>query len=41
MTIEGKKRVVVAGATGNIGKILCKHLIEQGYELIIFSRNPD
>lgn len=35
MTTEKKKRVVVAGATGNIGKALCKRLIERGYELVV------
>ncbi|HXZ05108.1 MAG TPA: NAD-dependent epimerase/dehydratase family protein [Ktedonobacteraceae bacterium] len=37
MSIESKKRVVVAGATGNIGKTLCKRLIERGYDLVVFS----
>jgi uncharacterized protein len=41
MSTTGKKRVVVAGATGTIGKALCKRLIESGYELVVFSRNPD
>jgi uncharacterized protein (TIGR01777 family) len=36
-----KKRVVVAGATGTIGKALSKRLLEQGYELVVISRNPD
>ena len=40
MPASGKKRVVVAGATGNIGKALSKRLIEGGYELVVFSRNP-
>lgn len=35
------KRIVVAGATGTIGKALCKSLIERGYSVIVFSRNPD
>jgi len=41
MSISRKKRVVVAGATGNIGKALSKRLVERGYELVVFSRNPD
>jgi uncharacterized protein len=41
MTIESKKRVVVAGATGNIGKTLSKRLVEQGYEVVVLSRNAD
>lgn len=41
MSVTGKKRVVVAGATGNIGKALSKRLIERGYELVVLSRNPD
>ncbi len=35
------KRIVVVGATGTIGKALCKGLIEHGYDVVIFSRNPD
>lgn len=35
------KRVVVAGATGLIGKALSKRLVESGYSLVVFSRNPD
>jgi uncharacterized protein (TIGR01777 family) len=41
MTISDKKRVVVAGATGTIGKALSKRLLESGYELVVVSRNPD
>lgn len=33
-------RVVVIGATGTIGRPLCRVLIEQGHELIVFSRDP-
>jgi len=36
---EGK-RVVVTGATGLIGKALCKRLIEKGYAVVVFSRDP-
>ena len=35
------KRVVVTGATGLIGKQVCKQLIERGYELVVFTRSPD
>ncbi len=35
------KRIVVVGATGTIGKALSKCLIERGYDLVVFSRNPD
>jgi NAD dependent epimerase/dehydratase family enzyme len=41
MSTTGKKRIVVAGATGNIGKALSRRVIETGYELVVFSRNPD
>lgn len=34
------KRIVVTGATGLIGQHLCKRLIEQQYEVIVFSREP-
>lgn len=34
------KKVVITGATGFIGKHLCDRLHKEGYELIIFSRNP-
>ena len=36
-----KKRVIVAGATGMIGRVVSKRLVERGYELIVFSRDPD
>lgn len=32
--------VIVTGATGLIGKALCKALIERGDEVIVFSRDP-
>lgn len=35
------KRVVVTGATGLIGREVCAGLIERGYEVVVFSRNPD
>src|ERR1043165_803906 len=34
------KRVVVAGATGMIGRALCKQLIAKGYQVVVFSRDP-
>ncbi|MBK9714684.1 MAG: epimerase [Kouleothrix sp.] len=34
------KRVVVTGATGMIGRALCKELIAKGYQVVAFSRNP-
>ena len=35
-----KKRVIVAGATGMIGRVVSKRLVERDYELLVFSRNP-
>lgn len=35
------KRVVVTGATGLIGKALCRALIERGDQVVVFSRDPD
>jgi uncharacterized protein (TIGR01777 family) len=35
------KRVVVTGATGLIGKELCRKLIEKGYQVVVFTRRPD
>ncbi len=34
------KRVVVTGATGLIGKRLCERLVQQAYQVVIFSRSP-
>jgi uncharacterized protein (TIGR01777 family) len=34
------KRIVVTGATGLIGKALCKRLMERGYAVVIFARDP-
>ncbi len=34
-------RVVVTGATGVIGKALCRRLRERGYEVVVCSRNPE
>jgi hypothetical protein len=35
------QRVIVAGATGVIGRKLCAELIAKGYQVVVFSRNPD
>lgn len=35
------KRVVVTGATGLIGKELCRRLAEKGHEIVVFTRRPD
>lgn len=35
------KTVVVTGATGTIGKALCKRLQERGYRIVVFSRDPE
>jgi uncharacterized protein (TIGR01777 family) len=35
------KCIVVVGATGTIGKALSKSLMERGYDVVVFSRNPD
>jgi len=34
------KRVVVTGATGLIGREVCATLIAKGYEVVVFSRDP-
>ncbi len=39
--MAAEKRVVVTGATGLIGQRLCARLSERGYEVIVFSRNPE
>jgi uncharacterized protein (TIGR01777 family) len=36
-----QQRVIVTGATGLIGKALCKRLIEKGYAVVVFSRDPE
>ncbi len=35
------KRIVVAGATGMIGRALSMRLMEKDYSLVVFSRNPE
>lgn len=39
--MTASKRVIVTGATGLIGKEVCNELIARGYEVVVFSRNPD
>ncbi len=39
--MDEKKRVVVTGATGMIGRSLCQRLLERGYDLSVFSRDPE
>jgi len=34
------KRVIVTGATGLIGSRLCQALVQRGYALVVFSRDP-
>ena len=34
-------KIIITGATGLIGKSICKTLLQQGKEITIFSRNPD
>ena len=34
------KKIIITGATGSIGKRLCTQFIENGNEVIIFTRNP-
>jgi uncharacterized protein (TIGR01777 family) len=34
------KRVIVTGATGLIGKAVCKGLQARGYDVVVFSRDP-
>jgi uncharacterized protein len=34
------KRIVVTGATGLIGKALCKRLMEKNYAVVVFARDP-
>ncbi|HEX6290653.1 MAG TPA: TIGR01777 family oxidoreductase [Herpetosiphonaceae bacterium] len=34
------KRVVITGATGLIGKRLCEQLKAKGYQIVVFSRDP-
>jgi uncharacterized protein (TIGR01777 family) len=33
-------QIIITGATGFIGKSLCKQLVQAGYDLVVLSRNP-
>ncbi len=35
------KKIVITGATGAIGRNLCRKLIESGEEITVFTRNPE
>lgn len=35
------KRVVITGATGQIGRPLSRRLVEASYELVVFSQDPE
>jgi len=35
------KRIIITGATGFIGKVLCRQLVEEGYDVMALSRNPE
>ncbi len=37
--LEGR-RIIVTGASGLIGRALCAHLAQQGYEVVALSRSP-
>jgi NAD dependent epimerase/dehydratase family enzyme len=39
--MSDNKRVVVTGATGQIGKVLCKRLSASGYSVVVFSRDAE
>ena len=41
MTQTEQRRVIVVGATGIIGRPLCHNLLVAGYELVVFSRDPE
>ncbi len=36
-----KKRIVITGATGQIGRVLSRRLIEAGHEVVVLSRDPN
>ncbi len=33
------KKIVIAGGTGNLGKLLSLHFLKKGYEVVVFSRS--
>lgn len=35
------KKILITGATGGIGNVLSRHLLKQGYEIVLFARNLD
>jgi uncharacterized protein (TIGR01777 family) len=35
------ERIIITGATGFIGRALCRKLVEGGYEVVALSRNPE
>jgi uncharacterized protein len=39
-TMADTRRVIVTGATGLIGKAVCKDLKANGYQVVVFSRDP-
>lgn len=40
--MQEEKRIVVVGATGEIGRALSQHILQMAdYELVVFSRDPD
>ena len=39
--MSDQRRVVVTGATGLIGRALCKKLRERGFAVVVFSRSPN
>lgn len=41
MSQTSRKRVIVVGATGMIGRALCKRLLASGYQVTVFSRTPE
>lgn len=38
--MQEAKRIIVTGATGLIGRALCRDLIAHGYTVVVFSRDP-
>lgn len=38
--MQTAKRIIVTGATGLIGSSLCQELIQRGYAVVVFSRDP-
>lgn len=41
MSQASGKRVIVVGASGTIGRALCKRLLANGYQVVVFSRDPE